>query len=91
LLRAAHRANQFVEFELDGVAIAILGILNQKYHQECDDRRTCVDGQLPRIAELEYRACDPPDHDDQSRSHECRRMAVARAVHLAKRERGDEE
>jgi hypothetical protein len=65
LLRAAHRANQF-EFELDGAAIAILGILNQKYHQECDDRRTCVDDQLPRIAELEYRACDAPDYDDQS-------------------------
>ena len=32
IVRAAHRANQFVELELDGVAIAILGILNQKYH-----------------------------------------------------------
>jgi hypothetical protein len=43
--------------------------------EECDDSRTCVDDQLPRIAKLEYRACDPPDHDDQSRGHECSRMA----------------
>jgi hypothetical protein len=75
LWRAAYRANQLIEFELDGVAIAILGILNQKYHQECDDCRTCVYDQLPRIAELEYRACAPPDHDDQSGDDECSRMA----------------
>ena len=62
IVRAAHRANQFVEFELDCVAIAVLGILNQKYHQECDDRRACVDDQLPSIAELEYRAGDGPDY-----------------------------
>ena len=74
-MRAAHRANQFVEFELDGMAIAVLGILNQKYHQECDDRRAGVDDQLPGIAELEYRACDAPDDDDQSGDDECRRMA----------------
>ena len=73
--RAAHRANQFIEFELDGMAVTILGILNQKYHQECDDRRTCVDDQLPCIAELEYRACDAPDYDDQSGDDECSRMA----------------
>ncbi len=74
-MRAAHRANQFVEFELDSVAIAILGILNQKYHQECDDRRARVYDQLPRVAELEYRACDAPDYDDQSGDDECSRMA----------------
>ena len=74
-MRATHRANQLVEFELDGVAITVLGILNQKYHQECDDRRACVDDQLPGIAKLEYRACDPPDYDDQSSDDECRRMA----------------
>ena len=32
IVRSAHRANQFVELELDGVAIAILRILNQKNH-----------------------------------------------------------
>lgn len=31
IVRAVHRANKFVDLELDGVAIAILGILNQKY------------------------------------------------------------
>ena len=65
-MRAVHGANQLVEFELDGVAIAILGILNQKNHQECDNHRTRVDDQLPCITELEYRACDPSDHDDEA-------------------------
>jgi len=41
IVRATDRANQFIEFELDGVAIAILRMLNQKNHQECDDRRIC--------------------------------------------------
>jgi len=75
IVRAAHRANQLVEFELDGVAIAILGILNQEYHQECDDRRAGVYDQLPGIAELKYRPCDAPDHDDRSGDDERRRMA----------------
>jgi len=75
IVRTAHGANQFVEFELDGVAIPILGILNQKYHQECDDRRAGIYDQLPGIAELEYRPCDAPDYDDRSGNDECRRMA----------------
>jgi hypothetical protein len=57
------------------MAITVLGILNQKYHQECDDRRTRVDDQLPPIAELEYRACDAPDYDHQSGDDECSGMA----------------
>jgi hypothetical protein len=75
LTRTAHRANQFVELELDGVAIAVLGILNQKYHQERDDRRAGVYDQLPRVAELEYRARHAPDYDDQSGDDECHRIA----------------
>ena len=74
-MRAVHCADQLVEFELDRMAITILGVLNQKYHQKCDDRRAGVDDQLPGVAELEYRACDPPDDDDQSGDDECRRMA----------------
>jgi hypothetical protein len=70
-VRAAHRANQLVELELDGVTITVLGILNQKHHQECDDRRARVDDQLPCVAELEYWTGEAPDDDDQSRSHEC--------------------
>jgi len=72
---AAHGANQFVEFELDGVTVAVLGILNQKYHQECDDRRAGVDNQLPGVAKLEYRACDTPDNDDGGGNNESSRVA----------------
>jgi hypothetical protein len=91
IVRAVHRANQLVEFELDGVAIAVLGVLNQKNHQECDDRRACVDNQLPRIAELEYRACDPQTMMVKAATMNAAGWPVARAVDLAKREKGDEE
>jgi len=74
-VRAAHRANQFVEFELHGVAIAVLGILYQEHHQECDDRRAGVDDQLPGVAELEYRAHDAPDDDDGGGDDESSRVA----------------
>ena len=74
-MRAVYRANQLVEFELDGVAIAVLGILNQKYHQKSDDRRAGVDDQLLGIAELKYRAGDAPYHDGQCGDDERRRMA----------------
>jgi len=73
-MRTVHRANQFVKLELDGVAIAVLSILNQKYHQKRDDRRAGIYNQLPRVAELEHRARHAPDYDDQSGGDECRRM-----------------
>ena len=74
-MRAVHSANQLIEFELNGVAIHGSGSSESKNHQECDDRRDCVYDQLPRVAELEYRACDPPHQDDQSGDDECSRMA----------------
>jgi len=44
-------------------AIAILGVLNNKDHQERDDRRPSVDNELPSIGIAEYRAGDCPDDD----------------------------
>src|SRR4051812_18435913 len=42
-------ANEFVQFDLNGRAIAILRILNQKHHQEGDDGGPGVDDKLPCI------------------------------------------
>ena len=84
IVRSAHRPDQFVELELDSMAIAVLGILNQKNHQECDDRRAGVDDQLPRVAELEYRARDTPDYDGQCGDDERRRMAGSSCRPLGK-------
>ena len=65
----------FIPISTDSLQQLFLGILNQKNHQKRDDRRACVDDQLPGIAEVEYRACDAPDYDHQSGDDECSGMA----------------
>src|SRR5687767_6529242 len=47
VVRARERADQLVELELDRVALAVLGVLDQEHHQERHDRRAGVDRQLP--------------------------------------------
>jgi len=49
----ANGMNQFIKLEIDGLGVAVLGVLNQKYHQESDDRRAGVDDELPGIGILE--------------------------------------
>src|ERR1041385_8274058 len=62
--RRVHRANQLVELELNHLAVPVLRVLNQEYHQEGDDRRAGVDHELPGIAESEDRTGQRPyDHD----------------------------
>ena len=90
-MRAAHRANQLIEFELDGVTIAILGILNQKYHQECDDRRACVMTNCHVSLNLKIGPVTPQTRMIKAAMMNAAGWPVARAVHLAKREKGDEE
>lgn len=46
-------SDQFIEFEVQGLGIAVLGILNKKYHKKSHDRRARIDHQLPAIAVLE--------------------------------------
>jgi len=49
---------------LYGLRISVLGILNQKNHQKCDDGCTRIYHQLPRIAEVENGASHDPNGDD---------------------------
>ena len=55
-MRAFGCANEFIEFHLDCFSVSILCVLNQKDHQECDDRGAGVDDQLPGVTEVEYSA-----------------------------------
>ena len=48
----AARPNQFVEFRLNSCPIAILCVLNDEDHKKRNDRRACVDDELPSIGEL---------------------------------------
>lgn len=56
--------DELIEFHLNCFGVSILGVLNQKNHQERDDRGTRVDGQLPGVAEAEYRPRNYPSGDD---------------------------
>lgn len=47
--------------------VTILGVLNQKYHEEGDDCRGGVYDQLPSVGEMKRRAGEDPNEDDEHR------------------------
>jgi hypothetical protein len=57
-------ADQFVELDLNGGAVAVLRILNQEDHQEGHDGGACIDHKLPRVRVVEQGAADAPHEDD---------------------------
>jgi hypothetical protein len=62
-------ADQLVQLEVHGGAIAVLGVLDQKHLQEGDDRGAGVNHQLPGVAESKQRTGDQPDEshiDDEA-------------------------
>ena len=63
------RANQLVELHLNRFGVAILGALNQKHHDERNDRRRCIDDQLPRVAETKQRTRQNPHQDGSKRQN----------------------
>ena len=69
-------ADQLVELDLDGRAITVLRILNQKDHQEGDDGRARVDHELPGVGIVEQRAGKRPYKYDADRHCECWRLAA---------------
>src|SRR5204862_2687147 len=66
VVRALGRTDELIELDLNGFGVAVLCVLNQEHHQECHDRRSGIDDQLPRVAELEEWSGDCPDHNDKA-------------------------
>ena len=56
---------------MHGFGVTILGILNQKYHEEGDDRRSGVYDQLPGVGEMKRRAGEDPNEDDEYSPAKC--------------------
>jgi hypothetical protein len=54
--RSRDRFDELIKFETSGPAIAVLSVLDKKYHQECKDRDDGVDCELPSIRVVEVRA-----------------------------------
>lgn len=74
-MRRLGGTDEFVELELHGFAVAVLGVLDQEHHQESDDGGAGVDDELPSIAEMENRAGDQPDEDNEGGQAKGNRLA----------------
>src|SRR5215207_1015822 len=64
------RANELVDLEMERFGITILGVLNQKHHQEGNDGGGGIDDQLPGLRETEERPGDCPSQDQSERYDE---------------------
>jgi hypothetical protein len=45
-------SDQFIELRLNGSSIPVLRVLNDEHHQKRNNRRACVDNQLPSVREM---------------------------------------
>jgi hypothetical protein len=63
--RAFDGANNLIKFQMNGFGIAVLGVLNQKHHEEGNNRRSGVDDELPGVGEMKSRPSEAPHGDDE--------------------------
>lgn len=75
IMRVSVAANKFIELHLHRNTVPVLGILNEEDHEKGDDRRSCIDHQLPRIAESEYGTRDEPRKNHAAGDQKRRRFA----------------
>ena len=68
--RGFEGANQFVELKVDGLCVAVLGVLNQEDHQEGNDGGSGIDDELPGVRIVKCRARQGPDDDDEEGANE---------------------
>lgn len=54
-----------------GLGVTILGVLNQKHHQECDDGGGRVDDELPRVGKVKGWPRHNPKEDSKNGRSEC--------------------
>jgi hypothetical protein len=67
VLGAFHRNDELGQLGLQRQGVAVLGILDEKNHQEGDDRRRGVDHELPSVAVAKGWTCDGPKNDEACR------------------------
>ena len=63
--RMLDRAEEFVQFEVQGAGIAILGALNQKHDQKRHNGGPGINHQLLGVGEMKRRPAQAPDQDDR--------------------------
>jgi len=65
-------AQQLVQLHLHGLRVPVLSRLDEEYHQKRDDARTCIDHELPSIAEPKHWAHEQPGENHARREGEGR-------------------
>lgn len=68
-------ADQLVQLDLHGLAVAVLGVLNKEHHQEGDDGSAGINHQLPGVRVVERRAGERPNTDNKDGTKEHRSAA----------------
>src|SRR6266566_6270146 len=63
--RAFDGANDLIKFQMNGFGIAVLRVLNQEHHEECNDRRGGIDDELPGVGEMKGRPSEAPHGDNE--------------------------
>ena len=67
--------NQFIEFKMNRLRVAVLRVLNQKNHQECDNRRRGIDHKLPSVGKTKCRTENCPGQNNRKRENKRQRPA----------------
>src|SRR5690348_5720920 len=57
-------ADQLVKLDLYRGPVPVLGVLNEKNHQEGNNGRAGIDDELPSVGVAEVGASESPDHDE---------------------------
>ena len=60
---------------MDSFGIAVLGVLNQEHHQECDNGRARINNQLPCIRKMKCWSGHGPNYDNHNGYRERPRAA----------------
>jgi len=71
IVRLIDGLDDFIKFKMNGSSVAVLGVLNQKHHQESDDRGACINNELPRVGVVEVRPSQNPQNDYEQGAKEC--------------------
>src|SRR5438132_3738877 len=58
-------ADDLVQLEMHCLGVTILRVLDQKYHEKCDDGRGRVDDELPRVGKVKGWTRQDPDEDSK--------------------------
>ena len=65
IARVFQGMDDFVELEVNGTGVAILGVLNQEDDEESDDGGGGVYDELPGVREMKVRAAQPPEKNNK--------------------------